>query len=392
MAKGNQVCLWLCIGLCLVSGGVWGDPYVEDFKLEDQWEEQFWSFLESSEHAQLRIAAAINLNQKSDKKETKRSEQLVASVLDISSPDPEVLWLLAFDCQWRESASWCEPGGVYEMLLDADPKNAAVLMLRFSQSRLGGDESLLDTEANRQLLLKAAEATHFDDYSLRNVDKLYLETLNFVSLNAMPPIPRSEPGLQDVMQPYVDAASWAMAVIVAAPSFGYSNVIDLCRAQARKQHSEGVAACRKLALVLRESSNSVLAASIGFAIDRTMLEEIDPDDPGVKHWQLRKDIFQLVYMCQLVPWITDDRLLLETSETSIMNWAKNLSELGEWEGNRKTSFQEYAVSTDNFIVNPGDCNKLNDLDDEAIEELFKDRNPVLAWKSILSEARGDSGS
>jgi len=36
--------------------------------------------------------------------------------------------------KWRGSANWCEPGGVYELLLQGDPDNATVLMLRFSQT------------------------------------------------------------------------------------------------------------------------------------------------------------------------------------------------------------------------------------------------------------------
>jgi len=50
---------------------------------------------------------------------------------------------------------------------------------------------LLDTEANRQLLLRAAQLDRFDTYWGRGADKLYEEALKFVGINPVPPVPWS---------------------------------------------------------------------------------------------------------------------------------------------------------------------------------------------------------
>jgi hypothetical protein len=59
-----------------------------------------------------------------------------------------------------------------------------------------------------------------------------------------------------------------------------------------------------------------------------------------------------------------------------MSWAKNVSELGEWGGNRLSAFQEYSVSPDNFVINPAEC---EDLDDEEMERIMNGQTAYAAW-------------
>ena len=69
----------------------------------------------------------------------------------------------------------------------------------------------------------------------------------------------------------------------------------------------------------------------------------------------------------------------ETDQQTLLNWTRNLDELGEWNGNKLTSMQEYDVSPENFAVNPADCEKLLDLDDEDMTRLVDDRNSYSEW-------------
>lgn len=153
LSVAGRLISWVGLSLCLVTASVWGDSTdaveSELNQLHVQWMDQFWSYLETSEHAQFRTASGIRLLHSKERKAVEHGEQLIDEALSVLNPDPVSLWLVATDCQFRNIADWCEPGGAYEMLLQADPGNAAPLMLRFSQAKLAIDEGLLGTEANR---------------------------------------------------------------------------------------------------------------------------------------------------------------------------------------------------------------------------------------------------
>ncbi len=69
------------LGLCLVMSGSWGqisdEIDVEQKKLDDQWRERFWSYLESSEYPQFRTRAAIRLIRTGDPLAIEQGEQIM---------------------------------------------------------------------------------------------------------------------------------------------------------------------------------------------------------------------------------------------------------------------------------------------------------------------------
>ena len=367
-----------------MTGSVWGQITTEIDaglnKAHIQWQDQFWSYLETSEHAQFRTAAAVRLLQAGDPKIMGRGVEIIEEVLSTPIPDSVSLWLLASDCQFRNTMPWCEPGGVYEMLSLADPDNATVQMLRFSQSKRSGDEASLDTEANRQLLLKAANADRFDVYWGRGADKLYEEALRYAEINPPPPIPEFEPPKpQLVVTPHTYAFHAAMGQIITSPTAGYGNMFDLCRVQAVNQRTELIKACKKLARLLRGNGYSNITRSIGYGMEKAMLKAVDPDDPRIQSWNLRSQVFGIVQMCYLTRWQTSVVTGSEASVETIMNWSRNLDEWGEWKGNKLTSIQEYIASPNDFEVNPADCDKLFDLDEEDMARLVEDRQSYSEW-------------
>jgi len=389
-SKLGSVTSWVGLCLCLVTGSVWGqsmsDLEAEENKLQIQWLNQFPSYLETSEHAQFRTISGIHLLQSGDPEAAERGVELIDEALSMPNPDPVSLWLVASNCRFRELAHWCDIDRVYAMLVQADPGNAATLMLRFSQTSFASDE-LLDSEANRQLLLKAAQADRFDMYWGRGADKLYADALKFAEIKSLPPIPELSPSnsqfdISANTYAYYTALTWLMA---KTTTVAYNNTVELCRIHSRNQRSETTKACKKLARILRNSGKSTVTRQIGFAIEKAMLKEVDPGDPRIRHLQLIGQTFSVVQFCLAPRWHLHIELLPEAGVAALLNWAKNLDALGEWEGNKLTSIQEYSVSPDDYAVNPANCEKLLDLDDEAMVRLVDGQSPYAAWEKIQAE-------
>ena len=277
---------WFVLSLYLVTGSIWGQISGEiDVEQKKQWREQFWAYLESSEYPQFRTRAAIRLIRTGDSQAIRRGEQLIAEVLDAPIPDPASLWLLASGCQLNPSVNWCGSGRAYELLAQADPHNAAVILLRFDQTVFEND-TFLDTEANRQLLFKAADADYFDIYWGRGADKLFEEALAFLEIKPMQVAPGSEELVQQfgiTGHKYVYYV--ALTPILIVPLMSYGNIMDLCRLQARNQQTEGIKACVKLADMLRERSGAVLTRFIGYSLEEAMLKELDSSDIVMKPWK-----------------------------------------------------------------------------------------------------------
>lgn len=376
-----------CISLAffVLAADVWGqDRAGADTEAEQaRWEKQFWVSLESSSHAQLRTMAALRLKRADDPTAKELGKDLIREVLRAPQADPASLWLLASDCPWGEPAEWCELGGVHEQLEAADPGNAAVILLRFSQLR-PVDRTLLDSDSNRQVMLNAAQADYFDAYWGRGADKLHAAALNYASANPAPPFPEAE-GLPspDEWSPAAYASMLATGPIAAHPLPGFSNLFEWCQIQAENRHAGGIETCKNLALILRNKGYSLLARSVGHGIETLLLRVVDPENPEIQMWQARKNLLSVMQLCFMPEW---QRNPIWTSEPKIMNWARNLSERGEWEGNRLTAFQEYRESPEDFTVNPAECDRLKDLDDEALNKFMDGRQATEVWNSMSSKS------
>jgi hypothetical protein len=132
----------------------------------------------------------------------------------------------------------------------------------------------------------------------------------------------------------------------------------------------------------------MMTRGIGYALEKAMLTELDPNDPGIKRWRNRQYVFSVMQTCFAPYWQVNMELSSEDVDTSMMNWTKNISELGEWEGIRLSAFEDYTTFPEHFIVNPADCDKLKDLDDEAMEKLINTQSPGEVWRSMQAEALG----
>lgn len=384
---------WLCIGLCLVTGNVLGESVAgtELEALHKQYSDQFRSYLETSEHEQIRVASAVRLLRSNDSKAIERSTRLINEVLGTSTPDPASLWLIAEDCRWRQSADWCGVGGVYEKLIQADTDNAAVLTLEFSHNSPANDEELLDTEANRQWLMKMAKAKRYDAYVWRGGDKLYEEALVFVETHPPPPLPLEtspDMSLHAIAHLLVMGEMAVSSLSMSLSwSFSYGEIIRLCKIQVSNQHTETIKACKKIAMIMRESGASFLARRVGYGIGKAMLEAEKPDKPEIQSLELQNQTESLIQMCFSQLWVNHIDKWSAVDESTMMIFFKNMDERGERDGYRVSAIQDYKANPERFIINPSECVELLGWKEKKLEKLMDGEPGHLVWKRMLTEAK-----
>lgn len=383
--------LLMGLGFCLLTGGIFGDSAAEMEiaaeselnKLHVAWVDQFWVYLESSETEQFRVASGIRLTRSSDTAAKNRGERLIAEALSIAKPTSASLWLIASECALGKSSGWCELAGVYDRLAQADPGNVATSLLRISQLRLMDALESQDTEVNRQLLLEAAEGDHYDSYWGRNADKLYAEALEFLASHEYPPIPGHMLAIFPHGFPeYANAFSLTAMHFGLVPTVAYSNILELCRTQIKQQRNDTIRACKKLAGILRNSGHDFVSKDIGYAMEKTMLATIDPDDPGIQKWWRRQQVFHIRISCASQGWLSHIEHWSEVDQQTMMTYLKNLSEWGEIRAIELSNRQEYTAAPEHFTVNPIECEKLQYLDDAAIQVLLNGQNAQQFWRTF----------
>jgi len=117
-----------------------------------------------------------------------------------------------------------------------------------------------------------------------------------------------------------------------------------------------------------------------------MLAAIDPDNPDILKWQNRQQVFTIIRLrCLSQGWLQTGRWP-EADQATMMAYVKNLSDLGELQALELSIMQEYEASPENFTVNPAECDKLRDLDDEAITNLLNGQSASDLWLTMQAEA------
>lgn len=381
--------LFLSAGIyLLISASAFCQNEASDLNAEQQahveWMNQFWVFLESSEYAQFRIAAAIYLLYKDDPDSTLRGRELMDEVFSQPNPDVVSLWQLAAYCQPQSFESWCKTGEAYKLLLEKDPQNAAVILMNHDFSQ--------DIEANRKLIQRAAKADRYDVYWGRGAYRIYEDAYEFVNNSPMDVPLETSVGVKvrDVPQEsYAFYTGLTMALSVMTAS-AYSSTINFCRDQAKQKHnnSKTINACKSLARLMRTEGYSFTTRSIGFAMERVMLEEIDAGDPGIDRLKLQQEAFKIASTCYTANWQVDHEILLSDNNEMMMNWARNVDSYGEWEASKLSAIQVYSHYPDAFSLNPSVCDKLLELNVNELERIFEGRTSTEVWLAMKTEQFG----
>jgi len=362
---------------------------VSDLNAEQQthveWMNQFWVFLESSEHAQFRSAAAVWLLYKDNPESTMRGRELIDEILGEPNPDVVSLWRLAAYCRDESTESWCQTGRAYDLLLERDPQNAAVILMKFS--------SALDSETKQKLIQKAAMADRYDVYWGRGAYKIFEDAYEFVNNSPMDVPLETSAGVKvrDVPQEsyaFYTGLTMALSVMTAQPS-AYSSIINFCRDQAKQKHNstKTINACISLARLMRTEGYSFTTRNIGFAMERVMLEEIDTSDPSIDRLKLQQEVFKVASNCYGANWQLDHDILL-SDNNEMMNWARNVDSYGEWEASKLSAIQVYSHYPDAFSLNPSVCDKLLALNVNELERIFEGRTSAEIWLAMKNEQFG----
>jgi len=388
--------LWLSLVLCMAFGNTAiADSAEEEFeKLEKQYADQFWTYLQTSQYNQLRVSSAIRLFRSDDPSQKKHGIQLVDEVLEQPVIDPGVLWSITQICGQPNSATWCETGEVYHRLRQSDSQNAAVLLLEFSQTDNPDDESLLATEARLEFLESAANAWRFDVYFGRGTDKAFIEALTFIDEHPIPHLLLNE--VPTEFPPHTHAFNVALLFLVtewvASSGPSYQKLTELCREQSSQQYEQGIALCKKLAKLMQRRGTTALSRMIGFAIEKNIVENINPDDPAIQTIELREEAHRMHLRCWSQLWTNHPERWADISQGQMMSVAKNLDKLGEWDGYSLALLKDYEVSPDKFIVDPSECLGLWELDDESLTKFMDGRSADEVWQQWQDEASANEQS
>lgn len=355
-------------------------------ELHRQYLEQYWSYLETSQYEQLRVASAIRLLRTDNPSKKARGLQLISDVLKKPDIDPAVLWSIAWECRWRTSADWCESGEALTRLQKADPKNGAIQLLK-----LGNENQTLSDDKKQQLLATMADAERFDIYWARGAVSEFEEALKFVKTNAPPPSP---PGLPVDLLPHVHAYILSTSFSAINTAFFFTEITfsdieirEICKEQATRQHAKGIQSCNRLARIMQNNSRTLLSRSTGLGLEKNILEITNPDDPKVHSIALRKEAQTVMNRCFAQLWAGDPNRWPSVGRARMINYFKNLDELGEWEGLKLTLMQEYEFAPEDYPVNPARCNEILEMDDETLDRFMDGRSATEVWEQMLADAK-----
>jgi hypothetical protein len=89
-------------------------------------------------------------------------------------------------------------------------------------------------------------------------------------------------------------------------------------------------------------------------------------------------------------WVSYPDQWPSVGATRIMNYWKNMDELGEWDGHKLTLAQEYDIAPENYLVNPADCNAILEMDDTSLAKFMDGRSATEVWDQMEADAKAKS--
>jgi len=218
--------------------------------------------------------------------------------------------------------------------------------------------------------------------------------MGYIENNPMPPIPQpvltSLPvDITELREESLALTTLSFRVFLSNPVPNYMDLIDYCRLQVRNRREKTVEACSTLAQIMQTSDSTILTKQIGLSLQKVMLEELNPEDPGIRRLLQRKEVVTIMQMCFIPRWQSKGPLaLVNTDRDTMMHSAQNLDRLGEWNGYRVTTLQEYDSNPEFFSVNPHACDRLENLDDESLEQFVGDRKGHEIYRDMQDQRFG----
>lgn len=300
--------------------------------------------------------------------------------------DAPALWKLAHVCQRPAHRNACEQHQVQERLARSDSGNAAVYLWPRAWKYV--DDRQLAVLSDKQIL-QAGQAERLDSYFGRDAHLLYDLSLELVTSH---PHPDSFNAGSLAWQ-----AFWLSSGMLISNNQGSSPLFRRCKEAVRKGVVNLESACFRIARLMKENSDSVMHMTIGYALERSLLMQRDPDSPESLALYQQQRIENKAWLCLYQNLWPNPLTDPDKSAFKLREWFRLLSELGEMTWYERLADEDYASNPQGWQRSPEECRALRDLEGEALIAELGELDPYDTWlkeseqiKAEQAEAQTDS--
>ena len=296
--------------------------------------------------------------------------QLIDKVVLEGELDAHTVYVVSHVCGKPSYLNWCRESRYDQLLMALQPESLYVYA-QFIQAEDVYGSLVIDNEANRKILQLAATA--------EITDSLYSHIATDIppivdEFNAKNPAlinnVRVETGYEFDGLSY--AMNHAMSRLVGTMRFA-----GLCGRQAENDRKLEMQYCSAISDKLKNDADNLHDKSVGYSIEKKMLEARDPTDPEILRLWREQRMWPRVMAC-LMP---DLGLSEEEYFNEMKQWLKMTAELGEIEGTREYAFQAFADGRTTTPNDPKICDLVWELDEEDWAELLGNGDPKSIFNS-----------
>jgi hypothetical protein len=305
-----------------------------------------------------------------------------ASALKDGWSDPAVvLNVYGADCVHGRSTGDCDPSAVQARMLRIAPDNAVATLMPWLYPVEKSPKALELNDRNVATLAEAAEKESFDLYVTAGVYDVYQEIERYEFLQEQPKIPQelltefNERGFWPPNDPM-----WSPSATILFAAFAYngratfSRLTDFCGLAESKNHAEAVRACLDLADLMQGHSKTFIAELLGNSLRKKIErpkyvgstnELQDPD-----RW--RDQIRRLVFDCARPRIIGSFFSFEQMPADHWSTYVRELQESGERVASQRAADREYAEFPELYELDPADCARIHELDEETQKRLARE--------------------
>ena len=337
--------------------------------LEKQKNEDLWDYLSESDVPWIRAAAALHFIGESDPDLRAQGTELASALLATSPRDTHTLLLLFDVCNEAPEISDCSTTDIGTRLIESAPDNGAFYLKVVGKGVDMNAEGIPDTREARQALWRAADAGSVDDYYGQDSLELYRVVLAFENEYQ----PTHEPAMD--MAPHSRAFSNTWYVNLMQPLTAFVGLAGLCQAQIREERADYIEPCLALARNMQERGKSLVTRSIGYGLERRMLDAMGEDKATVLYVYRKQRMSTHVSVCQMPNRMKSGENWREPEESEVIKYLTDLGTAGEIAAIRNQAIRGYEANPEDYEQDPLACEALMDLDSESMGRYLGDADP-----------------
>ncbi len=367
--------LFVLAGMSLTKAEAVEDlsPQVQAHRL---WSDGFWAYTETLGTPWLDAYSASKLADSEDIAELDSAKRIIRQLLSAPAVDYSTAYFISRSCQQDGLAHWCDENNIPNRLIRQHPGR---IMIPISLMTVDYASNEYDTPRNRRLLSVAAKAGDPSFpwgslwLALEPVVERYIE-------QHLPPA-LSEDQLNDFAMLHPLLHAWTFVQQLSFPS--YTGVFQLCKSRVAVSDRKAEAACLHIAGRMRSQSDTLIGRMVGYALERRVLQQIDPYDPEVLRLWRREKLEREIFNCWAEDYFQDIDPMTQVGEQELLAAYRDLGRYGETEGVKRVAIRLYESRNDPEAFDPRNCDKGLELDEDSWAELLGERDPKARWlKSI----------